>query len=217
MSELLALVQQCAPAVHPSTMAAVLRVESTFNPYAIGVVKGQLARQPTNKAEAVATAKALAEAGYNFSLGLGQVNRYNLSKYGLDYETAFDPCANLGAASLILKDCYDRAKRNGFHDTDALPAALSCYYSGNFVTGFIPEGTGQQSYVQRVFNGAVVREDGSLAASIRIAPVLGTKPTTNAPFSKVKSVFRVTGELSGGGSAEQNRSASVRDSVMVYR
>ena len=58
---------------------------------------------------AVATAKALEAAGYNFSIGLGQVNRYNLPRYGLDYAKGFDGCSNLTAAASILKDCYDRA------------------------------------------------------------------------------------------------------------
>ena len=156
MLEFHALAQQCAPAVHPVTMAAIIRVESTFNPFAIGVVGGRLERQPTNKAEAIATAKALTAAGYNFSLGMGQVNRYNLSRYGLDYQSAFEPCANLKAASLILQDCYSRAKAKGMTDANALQAALSCYYSGNFSTGFKQDFKGQPSYVQKVLNSAAV-------------------------------------------------------------
>ena len=65
MMDFVALAQHCAPTVHPLTMAAVVRVESGFNPLAIGVVGGRLVRQPVSKDEAVATAKALAGAGYN--------------------------------------------------------------------------------------------------------------------------------------------------------
>ena len=46
------LAQQCGKDVHPDTLQAVARVESQFNPYAIGVVKGALPRQPRSMAEA---------------------------------------------------------------------------------------------------------------------------------------------------------------------
>lgn len=152
--DILALVQQCAPDVHPHTMAAVARVESGGQAFAIGVVGGRLARQPASQAEAVATAKALERAGYNFSLGIGQVNRHNLAKYGLDYEQAFDACKNLRAGSLILKACYDRALKRFSTEQDALRAAFSCYYSGNFSTGLRPEPGGRPSYVQKVLSAA---------------------------------------------------------------
>lgn len=149
-----ALVQQCAPDVHPQTMAAVVHVESTFNPYAIGVVKGRLQRQPRSLAEAVATARYLDQKGYNFSLGVSQVNKYNLAKYGESFETIFDPCRNIKAGASILKDCYVRAKAIYKSDQTALRAAISCYYSGNFNRGFKPDFNGQPSYVQKVVSAA---------------------------------------------------------------
>lgn len=152
--DFIALSHQCAPEVHHVTMAAVAHVESSFNPYAIGVVKGQLARQPSSKEEAIATARMLEAAGYNFSMGVGQVNRYNLAKYNLTYETVFDACENLRAASLILKDCYDRARPKFGSDQAALQAAFSCYYSGNFTTGFTQDFSGQPSYVQKILDSA---------------------------------------------------------------
>lgn len=103
------LAAQCTNAVHSNTLQAVARVESGFNPYAIGVVKGRLQRQPRTLAEAVATAKSLHEQGKNFSMGLMQVNRYNLAAYGLNYETVFEPCKNINAGAKILKSCFDRA------------------------------------------------------------------------------------------------------------
>lgn len=151
-ADFVALSQQCAPSVHHATMARVVRVESSYNPYAIGVVRGQLVRQPNNKAEAIATAKMLEKAGYNFSMGVGQVNLYNLEKYKLTYETAFSACENLRAASLILEDCFVRAKRKIVDDQQALNAAFSCYYSGNFTTGFTQDFAGQPSYVQKILN-----------------------------------------------------------------
>lgn len=143
------LVEQCAPEVAPHILERIVKVESSFNPYAIGVVGGRLARQPQNKAEAVATAHSLHSAGWNFSMGLGQVNRYNLSKYGLDYEKVFDPCHNVRAAAGIFNECLQRATPK-FGASGAQLAAFSCYYSGNFQRGFKPEGIAQRSYVDRI-------------------------------------------------------------------
>jgi type IV secretion system protein VirB1 len=119
-------------------MQHVVHVESSRNPFAIGVVGGYLARQPKSLEEALAAVKVLKEEGYNFSVGIAQVNRYNLAKYGLNtYAEAFEACPNLQAGSRILRECYDRAQDWG--------KAFSCYYSGNFATGF------DHGYVQKIF------------------------------------------------------------------
>lgn len=157
MLEFLALAEQCAPTVAPQTMAAVVHVESSFNPYAIGVVGGRLARQPSNRDEAVATARALEADGWNFSVGVAQVNRYNLPKYKLTYEQAFDACANLRVGSKILEDCFVRATPRTGNEQAALQAAISCYYSGNFTRGFRPDKAGEPSYVQKVLAQANVQ------------------------------------------------------------
>ena len=218
MLDFLALAQQCAPAVHPKTMAAVAHVESGFNPFAIGVVGGRLERQPKNKAEAVVTAKALEVAGFNFSVGVGQVNRYNLTKYGLDYDKAFDACPNLRAASLILKNCYDRAKARSLSDQDALQASFSCYYSGNFSTGFKPDFKGQPSYVQKVLTVAGVA--GAVPAVMPIKVIAAAKPKAGAAAkSRDEGPFRVTAEMPGKSPAPAAASVygNGGDSVMVFR
>ena len=53
----------CAQHVQAPIEQAIVTVESSFNPYAIGVVNGYLVRQPRNKAEAIATAQALKAQG----------------------------------------------------------------------------------------------------------------------------------------------------------
>jgi type IV secretion system protein VirB1 len=127
-------------AVPMEVMQHVVGVESSYNPFAIGVVGGRLVRQPQNLPEALATVKMLETRGYNFSLGLAQVNRYNLSKYGLDsYQKAFEACPNLKAGSAILAECYHRL--NGDWGK-----SFSCYYSGNSITGF------RHGYVQKIYS-----------------------------------------------------------------
>jgi type IV secretion system protein VirB1 len=143
-------------------MRHVVEVESSFNPYAIGVVGGALVRQPENLAEAVATARDLERRGYNFSVGLAQVNRHNLVKYGLSsYEQAFSVCSNLRAGTRILAECHSRAAGDW-------GKAFSCYYSGNFSTGY------QDGYVGKVF--ASMQAGNRSATGARLAIALASPP-----------------------------------------
>ena len=142
-----ALVTACAPLVHPATAHALVAVESGFNPNAIGVVGGVLQRQPRNRTEAVATAADLQQRGWNFSVGLAQINVGNLGRLGLTIPEAFDACANLTAMQGILGECFARAGSDEAPQR-SLRRALSCYYSGNFSTGF------RHGYVGRVVAAA---------------------------------------------------------------
>lgn len=141
------LAATCAPLVHSSTARALVAVESGFNPHAIGVVGGVLERQPKTTGEARATATALQQQGWNFSVGLAQINQRNFDRLGLTAASAFDPCANLRAMQAVLGECFDRAGMRSPSKV-AIRQALSCYYSGNFVTGF------DHGYVARVVSAA---------------------------------------------------------------
>ncbi len=145
---------QCAPTVAIETMAALVRVESGFNPFAIGVVRGSLQRQPRSLEEAIATANDLDARGWNFSVGLSQVNKANFKKYGLTNESAFNPCANLRAGSQILEACFTNAVGRYSTTQQALQGAFSCYYSGNYQTGFKQDFAGQPSYVAKIMASA---------------------------------------------------------------
>lgn len=149
--DFVALAQQCAPQVSPVTMAAIIQTESGFNPFAIGVVHGRLLHQPSSVDEAVATVRALVADGWNFSVGLAQVNRVNWPAYGLNEQNAFDPCSNLAAGAAILHRCFEsarRAKTGAEVDSQsALRASLSCYAGGNFSKY-------RAGYVQRVIESA---------------------------------------------------------------
>ena len=165
-------------AVPAEVMQHVVNVESSRNPYAIGVVGGQLVRQPQNLPEAVATVRMLEKNGYNYSLGVAQVNRANLGKYGLDtFEKAFEYCPNLSAGSQILAQCYASAGKDW-------GKAFSCYYSGNFTTGY------QDGYVQRVFN--------SMAKSGMIAGAQAIPLQAKVPVRVVSVGNGVTGITTDG-------------------
>jgi type IV secretion system protein VirB1 len=156
-------------AVPAEVMQHVVNVESSRNPYAIGVVGGQLVRQPQNLPEAVATVHMLEDQGYNYSLGVAQVNRSNFGRYGLDtFEKAFDYCPNVVAGSKILAQCYASAGKDW-------GKAFSCYYSGNFTTGY------QHGYVQRVFDS--MTRSGATAA-VRAIPLMSRAPVMVARMGK---------------------------------
>ena len=150
-----AIAEKCAPAIHKDTVSALVRVESGYNPYAIGVVGGRLSRQPRNIDEALTVVNQLEGNGFNYSLGLSQINKYNLPKLNLDIRKVFDPCTNLRAGQTILSECHSRAKAGGMDGQDAVKAALSCYYSGNFTTGL------KDGYVQAIVSHAL-KEEGPI-------------------------------------------------------
>lgn len=147
------LAQRCAPHVAPSTLRAMAEVESSMNPFAIGVVDGRLVRQPRTLLEGISTANQLRRQQVKFSVGLLQIYIGNWPALGLDEVKAFEPCQNMRASARILTDCYARATRTSDQEQVALRRALSCYYSNNFVTGF------RDGYVQRIV--AVAHQLGS--------------------------------------------------------
>lgn len=204
-------------AVPREVMQHVVHVESSRNPFAIGVVGGYLARQPRNLDEALAAVRLLKDEGYNFSVGMAQVNRYNLAKYGLNtYAEAFEVCPNLKAGSRILRECYDRALDWG--------KAFSCYYSGNFVTGF------EHGYVQKIF--ASIRktqysQSGQAEPPIRVIPYgkqqRGKSREDNVPLVGASTeVARATGGRAtsnipeaAGGEASRPETAENRSAIPV--
>ncbi|MBB5359132.1 type IV secretion system protein VirB1 [Rhodanobacter sp. ANJX3] len=169
--ELMSCPNQAVPA---EVMHHIVHVESGYNPFAIGVVGGQLVRQPQSLDEAIATAQMLETKGYNYSLGVSQVNRSNLTKYGLDtYAKAFNPCLNLSAGSRILNECY-------YSSGGDWGKAFSCYYSGDFVTGF------RQGYVQKVF--ASMSQNAQADSSAAPIPLKVGSPTAARPVSRADIV-----------------------------
>lgn len=128
------LLQQCAPQIDPIVAHAIIKTESSFNPWAIGVNRGSRISQPTSYASAVNTAKNLLKAGGNIDLGLAQINSNNLRWLGLSVEQVFDPCTNMKAMQTVYNHCYAKAGNSG-HGT-RIQRAFSCYNTGNTSKGF---------------------------------------------------------------------------------
>lgn len=149
------LAAKCAPTVHPSTLKALIGNESTFNPYAIGVVGTHLERQPQSLNEAIATAEKLEREGKRYAMGLGQLLVTNMRAKGLDYSAVFEPCRNLQAISDLLVEYYKQALTTSSDNQEALLKAFSMYYSGNELRGFKPDRPGEMSYVEKVVDRAL--------------------------------------------------------------
>ena len=144
---LVGLLQSCAPNVAPATMVAIIRVESEGDPHRIGVNFGaSLRAQPTNRADAVATARSLLRRGASFDAGLMQINSANFARLGLTPENVFDPCTNLRAGAAVLTDNFARARDAGH--ANPLQAAVSEYNTGSRTRGL------SNGYVRRVYAAA---------------------------------------------------------------
>ena len=186
------LLSQCAPQVAPSTLAAIVSVESRGNPYAIGVNRGRQVRQPTSTAEAVALAKRLLARGANIDLGLGQINSSNLRWLGLSVEAAFDPCSNLAAAARVLTGNYRRAVALGIQAP--LGAALSAYNTGSMQRGY------RNGYVAKVYRAAgtpllTLPVPANVApAPVQLSAVAEYEPLPAAPDSVSPAAISNVGE-----------------------
>ena len=178
VAALSALVATCAPQVALDTAHALIAVESGRNPFAIGVVGGALVRQPASLQEALATAAALDAAGWDYSVGLGQINKRNFARLKLTVAGAFEPCANLGAMQNVLAGCFARASQRRTAQAAqqaALRDALSCYYSGNFVTGH------RHGYVARVLGAWVPLPVATTSPAGPWSPSISYDLPTNPP------------------------------------
>lgn len=142
--DLFALYQECAPRVHPETMAHIVQHESRGNPWALNV--NGVGTIDVKGAAAIEAAQNYLIQGYTVDVGLGQINSENFSWLGLDLQTAFDPCTNIKAAATVLTENYLNALPN--HDTAkaAMDEALSRYNTGDAKRGL------KNGYVEKVRN-----------------------------------------------------------------
>lgn len=149
LDQMQALAAQCAPSVAAETLLSVAKVESGFDPLAIGVNGAPAIRvHASSRAEAGQKAAALIADGRSVDLGLAQINSRNLDWLGLTIDEAFDPCRNLAASARVLQDGYARGAHRGDGEQPALLAALSYYNTGHPNRGF------RNGYVAKVTKAA---------------------------------------------------------------
>jgi cytosine/adenosine deaminase-related metal-dependent hydrolase len=81
---------------------AIIQIESKGNPYAVHV--GGKAHYPETKEEALRLIAEAVKTGAGFDIGLMQVNRFWLEKYGIPPESLLDPDMNKKWGTAILAD-----------------------------------------------------------------------------------------------------------------
>lgn len=123
------LAQQCAPQVAVETVAAVISVESGFQPFAIRINTDRpLTEQPKNRAEAIETVTILISEGHDIDLGLGGINSGNLGRLGLSVSDTFDFCLNIKASAALLEGYYRAALQGGATIPQAETVMLQSYF-----------------------------------------------------------------------------------------
>lgn len=159
----MALAKKCAPDVHPLTMGYLVGHESSNSKFAINVNLANGQARPPFKApatldEALAFVDWLETHGYNFDVGLGQINSANFPKLNVTASQLFDSCTNLHAAQTVLKSCYASALKLYPAGQVALRHALSCYNTGSLTAG--------------ISNGYVAKVTAQMSQSTPIVPAL---------------------------------------------
>lgn len=144
------LLLSCGAMVHIETMHALVKTESSYNPYAIAVVNDKPIKQPKTLEEAEQAIDWLEANHKNYSVGLGQVNKSNFKKYNTNGKALLNACHNIKVSEKILAQCFMDSPNK------SVAEALSCYYAGNFSYGFVKESVGKKgersAYVERVIN-----------------------------------------------------------------
>lgn len=172
--EVVALVSRCAPQVHPTTMLSLVKVESAFQPFLIGVnTSPRRSISAASAAAAAFTARELIAKGSNIDMGYAQVNSANLARLKLTVEQVFDPCTNIRTGARILTENYVRLRPTVDTDQAALDAALSAYNTGKPVDGLA---NGYVSAVRQNYTVPSIADTGSKDAK-------ATSLDTNAPIA----------------------------------
>jgi type IV secretion system protein VirB1 len=143
------LMAHCAPNVAPSTMMAIVHVESGGDSLAIGDNTTRRSYYPHDRASAEALARRLLGAGHLLDVGIAQIDSMNFAGFGLNLHAIFDPCTNLSVGARILSDDYAFAARRFGDGQLALRHAIGMYNTGRL--------NGGARYIARVLAAAGVR------------------------------------------------------------
>jgi type IV secretion system protein VirB1 len=174
----------CGSSVDPSTLRAIMRVESGSRAFAINV-NGAPSQPPPAATAAAATASAQAwiAQGYSVDLGLMQVNSKNLQSLGFTVAQMFDPCTNIQAGASILTADYLAASSGRPNAQDALKAALSAYNTGNFERGFY------NGYVAKYYGPGASFGDAPIITAAAYRPHHGAPALPPNPFTASPNVY----------------------------
>jgi len=169
MLALAALIRHCAPAVAPSTMAAIVQVESGGDPFAIGDNTTRRSYYPHDRASAESLARRLLDAGHLLDVGIAQIDSMNFAGFGVTVHAIFDPCINLSVGARILSGDYAFAARRYGDGQVALRHAIGMYNTGRLNAG--------ARYIARVVAAAEIRDGDA-----RSSRVVATREALHSPL-----------------------------------
>jgi len=121
---------QCAPEVHPITIAAIVRVESGGNPLALHDNTTGRSYKARDRSDATRILQLLLSRGHSVDAGLMQINSRNFKRVAVDSNTVFDACQNVRAGGSILTDAWVQSTGH-YKGQAALFHAVEVYNSGN--------------------------------------------------------------------------------------
>lgn len=154
-----AMLSRCAPQVHPTTLKALIKVESNGHAFAISddgaahlawEQRKTMLRSfyPRSKDEAILLAESLLKQGHLVGIGPMQISTRNLTRLGSSLAAALEPCENLRLGAALMVENYLAALHKYKNPQQALLAAISRNNTGSFERGI---GNG---YVARVIRAA---------------------------------------------------------------
>jgi type IV secretion system protein VirB1 len=139
------LMMTCAPLVHPTTLRALVEVESGGNPFAVSINYPQALAlagigqppfaQPRSAREALSLSQSLLAQGFSVSIGLAQINVERWAGRDLRIERLFNPCTNLMVAQRVLLECdSNQPQRTVPNPSLRLRRTLACYNAGHYAS-----------------------------------------------------------------------------------
>lgn len=143
--DFLALATTCAPAIHPVTLAAVVRTESFYDPFVVRDNTLRVTFYPRTLQAAGELIERAEADHHKLAVGLMQVTSTWARQLHMKVRALLDPCTNLAIGSQILAQNY-LSCAPGADPADRLACALSLYWSGSQRKG--------GAYVNRVYRAA---------------------------------------------------------------
>ena len=128
--DILTLAGTCGAGVDPVTTAAIVKLESGYQPLVIRDNTLRLTIRPSSREAAGATVRELVRRGDKLAIGLMQVTTPWTERLHLEASRLLDACTNVRVGTWILKENY-RACRQRRDPKAALECALSAYWSGD--------------------------------------------------------------------------------------
>ncbi len=172
-----ALVQSCAPSIAPTTLGAVAKIESGFDPWALHDNTTGQNQHASSLEQAERRANYWIGRGDSVDIGMMQINSANLSALNLTIAEALDPCASLAAGAEILRAAYGGDDAPTTQQV-ALLMALSRYNTGSPLRG-IMNGYARKVMTNMATTGKPIPQTLATSSAVDAA----SDPNTPSPWN----------------------------------